>query len=679
MPDMPTSYPAALDHSTLRAMRSFIVNRLAKTVDLGNESFIALSETAERFNETRWFWTDDNAKAAELLAEPGFYDSDPTHADAAIDFVLRMSQGAVIQRRCGPPEMRVLSTDPKAFRVETAFFILEGDLSLGVVRQSLRFNDGRTVIAAQHTGNMLSFRYGGRARLVDAENSIDDFGVDFTADSFSVWHSSRIGLPKRPWHRTPPAPLGRLRYTYGVAADLPTVSLRAELTLDPGVTLDKVVLSTALDQLSRIQGIEYRGVAIRAGGVDRTAPRVADGSAQLHSGPAEYLGVSQQGASPGFSYGIHILLEDGAKLAEVAARGQKSGLLHWLVLKYPVGPIPEGGHAVISETRMLTGGGYYDALSHYEAVLRGGLGGGSADPSMTYDIGAELNAVATNILFARRGCYARPPAPERLASMQAWYDRHLERYFAFARPGDADDLSRLFTRGIAYVALSLDCMLRATGDARYRAQLDLAVSLILRMGRRLPCGRDEWDITFGDVWASHVPFLDNHASCVLALARAAWHGDPDGTLSRAVNEGILGIKLHTAVVDLGNGHTIAADSLATLNTGPHPHADTGFWNFKLGVVLRSLRAAERAAAAGKLQMDALARKRLTLRRDLCVELLEMSMRWHTALDGEPMMEVLTSRIAGETNSETQPWVALGLVPTVDEQVVSLAVPDSAPA
>ena len=197
------------------------------------------------------------------------------------------------------------------------------------------------------------------------------------------------------------------------------------------------------------------------------------------------------------------------------------------------------------------------------------------------------------------------------------------------------------------------------------------------MGRRLPCGRDEWDMTFGDVWASHVPFLDNHASCVLALARASWHGDPEGRLSAAVNEGILGIKLHTAVVDLGNGHTIAADSVAVLNTGPHPHADTGFWNFKLGVVLRALHAAERAADAGKVQMDALARKRLAIRRDLCVELLEMSMRWHTAPDGQPMMEVLTARIAGETNSETQPWVALGLVPSVDEQIVALGVPVAA--
>ena len=674
--DMPTPAPDA-DAATLRAMRAFIVNRLSKPVDMGCEQFTALSETAERFNETRWFWTDDNAKAAELLAEPGFYDRDPAPADAAIDFVMRMSGGAVIGRRCGPPELRVLSTDPKAFRAETAFFILEGDLSRGVVRQSLRFNDGRTVIAAQHTGNVLDFRQGARKRVVDVENTIDAFGVEPGPDSFTVWHSSRIPGPRRLWQRTPADPVARLRYTYTIGADLPGVSLKVELTTDPGITLDDVVLSTALDQLSRIPGVDYRAVAVRAGGVDTTNQRVPDAATTLHTGPAEYVGVSQVGGSPGFSYGIHLLAADGARLRDVVARGQKNGLLHWLLLAYPVGTVAAGSTATIAETRMLTGGGYYDALEHYETVLRGGVGGGGYDPSMTYDIGAELNAVAVNILFARHGRYAHPPAPERLAAMQGWYDRHLERYFAFARPGEPDDLSRLFTRGIAYVALSLDCMLRATGEARYRERLDLTVALILRMGRRLPCGRDEWDITFGDVWASHVPFLDNHASCVLALARASWHGDPDGRLSAAVNEAILGIKLHTAVVDLGNGHTIAADSLATLNTGPHPHADTGFWNFKLGVVLRALHAAEHAADAGKLQMDALARKRLAIRRDLCVELLEMSMRWHTAPDGEPMLEVLTSRIAGETNSETQPWVALGLVPSIDEQIVALAVPEVA--
>lgn len=678
--DNPPSPPYAgtmQPDSTLPAMVAFIKRRLVKTAEVGGQRFPALAETAERFNDTSWFWTDDNAKAAELLAEPGLYDADPAYADAALDFVLRMSEGAVIQRRCGPPELRVLSTDPRAFRVETAFFILEGDLSQGLVRHALRFNDGRTVTAAQHTGNMVSVRQGRRDRTLDVEKNITDFAVEADEDQVAVWHSSRVAFPAVPWLRRAAKPLGRLRYTYTIRKDRPGVALRVELQLDPGVALDGCVLTTAVDQLSITHGVEYRGFAVRAAGVDRTVCGVADDRTTLHEGPADYASIAQAGASPGFSYAIHTLLRDGARLATIQARGQKAGLLHWVLHRYRMGAVPVGGAAVVQEERMVTGGGYYDALAHYEAVLRDGAGGGGYDPSMTYDIGAELNAVAAHILFARRGRYREPPAEARLQVMQAWYDRHVQRYFDFIRPGESDDLSRVFTRGIAFVALSLDCMVRATGDARYRAQLDLACSIILRTQKRLPCGRDEHDITFVDTWAGRVPFLDNHASCVLALARAAWHGDPGGTLSQAVREGILGIKLYSGVVDLGAGHTVAADSLATLNTGGHEHADTGFWNFKLGMVLRALRAASHAADAGKLDLDAAARRRLATRQAICLDVLAQSMRWHRDgagnMDGD-MMEVLTARIAGETNSETQPWVALGLVPVVDEAIVALAVP-----
>jgi len=664
--------------NTLPAMVAFIKRRLVKTAEMGGQRFPALAETAERFNDTSWFWTDDNAKAAELLAEPGLYNADPTYADAALDFVLRMSEGAVIQRRCGPPELRVLSTDPRAFRVETAFFILEGDLSQGLVRHALRFNDGRTVTAAQHTGNTVSVRQGRRDRTLDVEKAITDFAVEASGDQVAVWHSSRVAFPAVPWLRQAAKPLGRLRYTYTIHQDRPGVALRVELQLDPGIALDGCVLTTAMDQLSITHGVEYRGFAVRAGGVDRAVRGIADDRTTLHEGAADYTSIAQEGASPGFSYAIHTLLRDGARLATVQARGQKAGLLHWVLHRYRMGAVPTGGSVAIQEERMVTGGGYYDALTHYESVLRDGAGGGGYDPSMTYDIGAELNAVAAHILFARRGRYSQPPPEARLAQLQAWYDRHVQRYFDFIRPGEPDDLTRVFTRGIAFVALSLDCMLRATGEARYRAQLDLACSIILRTQKRLPCGRDEHDGTFVDIWAGRVPFLDNHASCMLALARAAWHGDPGGTLSQAVREGILGIKLYSGIVDLGGGHTVAADSLATLNIisdrpGGYDHADTGFWNFKLGMVLRALRAAAHAADAGKLDLDTAARRRLTTRRDLCADLLSQSMRWHRD-DGAEMLEVLTSRISSETNSETQPWIALGLEPVVDEAIVALAVP-----
>ncbi len=45
--------------STLPAMVAFIKRRLVKTAEMGGQRFPALAETAERFNETSWFWTDD--------------------------------------------------------------------------------------------------------------------------------------------------------------------------------------------------------------------------------------------------------------------------------------------------------------------------------------------------------------------------------------------------------------------------------------------------------------------------------------------------------------------------------------------------------------------------------------------------------------------------------------------
>ena len=655
----------------LPAMTRFIVERLVKPVSVDDEHFRALSETAERFNDTSWFWTDDNAKAAELLCSPAHYDRDPAPGDAAIDFILRMSPGDIIQRRCGPPELRVVAADPRAFRLETAFFIVEGDLSKGVVRQSLRFNDGRTIVAAQHTGNMIRFRHDGRAATMDVETAIDGFALEETPGRVTLWHSSPIQRTNL-FGRASKL-LGHLRYTYTVDIDRQSIATTVTLTAQPGVTLDDVTLSTAFDQLSKSVGVDYRCVAVRAQGSNYTLDRVTDGRQALHTGAAEYVGISQVGASPGFSYGIHVLVRDAARLREVVATGQKAGMLHWIVLTYAIGRVEPGGTASVAEERMLTGGGYYDALEHYETVLRAGLGGGY-DPSMTYDIGAELNAVAAQIVLAAHGCYARPPSPGRLATLKAWYDRHLQRYFDFIRPGSADDLARVFTRGIGYVVLSLDCMLRATGASEYRERMDVAVAMILRMGRRLPCGRDEHDLTFGDVWSSHVPFLDNHAACLLALARAIHQYDSGGALARAIGEAVLGIKLHTGVITLNPQHTIAADSLATIDCGADRHTDTGFWNFKLGVVLRALRAIEHAVAAGVLALDPLVLRRVALRRDLCVELLGMSMRWDQAADGTPIMEVLTSRIAGETNSETQPWVALGLDTTIDELIVSLRAP-----
>lgn len=641
------------------AMVAFIRERLVKTAQWGSgEPFRALSETPVRFNDSTWFWTDDNAKAAELLADPAFYDQAPSAANDAIDFVLRMSEGAIIARRGGPAELRVLSNDHASFRIETAFVIVEGDLTSGIVRHALRFNDRRTLTAAQHTGNLVSFRHQGRPCTLDVENTITAHAIEIGEGSVALSHASTLRRPGGP-------ALATLTYTYTVQIDRPSIGLAVTLHPAPGVILEDVVITTALDQLAAVKGMYYRAIAVRAAGKDRVAARLPDRGATVHAGPAEYIGVLQQGGSPGFAYGIHALLHNGDRLAAVLARGQRRGRLHWLLNRYAIGTVATP--QTIREERMVTGGGYYDVPAHYAAVMHEGAGGGEIDPSMSYDIGAELNAIAVHILLARTGQYATPADPDRLARLTTWYDRHLDRFFAFIRPGSPDELDRVFTRGIAFVVLSLDCMLRATAFPRYRMLLATGIRLILALEQRAGAAA----VGFADTWSQGHPFLDNHAACILALARSARHNDPagipQGEIGRAVHRGIAAIRIHATMVDLGGGHAEPYAGLAVVNPpGAFPHADTGFWNFKLGLVLRALHAARTAAEAGAITMTPLEREEIALRVLIARAMLERSLH----KDGDTL-ELRTSRIAGETNSETQPWAALGLDPALDDRIVTL--------
>jgi hypothetical protein len=660
-------------------MVAYLRTHLVKTVTLApGDTITALSETAVRFNDTTWFWTDDNAKAAELLCEPTLYNQDSFAANAAIDFILRMSQGDIINRRSSAPELRVLSADPAAFRIETGFTIIEGDLTRGIVRHALRFNDNRTVTAAQHAPAPLCLRHGWRPLRFAPAAGITAYAITTTPTTATLSHTTTLHRPTlRP--DTPPIPLGTLRYTYTIAALYPSITLTLELIPTPGTVLENVVLGTALEGLDQVGDVHYRTVAVRQRGADRFIGNIQGRNATLHQDGADYAAVIQGGASPGFSYAIHSLLPDGAKLARITAREHKRGRLHRLRHIYRLGRVQAPG-ASITEHRMVTGGGYYDTPGHYAAIMgqaegaAHGRGQGTADPSMTYDIGAELNAVAVHLLFARWGKYTIAPDPARLETLTVWYDRHVQRYFDFIRPGAPDALDRVFTRGIAFVVLSLDCMLRATNHPRYRALLATGVRLILATQRRHP-GEPHAHTTFGDPWSGHHPFLDNHAACILALARAAWHGDPDAAIAGTVHEAIRGIRLHTGTIDIGGGHLVAYDGLAVLDpsNGRRPdrplHVDTGFWNYKLGLTLRALHATLAAADAGILPITAEQRLQTCLRIDLARHQLASSFRHHG-----PQLEILTSRLAGETNSETQPWVALGLIPILDQQITAQLPP-----
>ncbi|MBV1798488.1 hypothetical protein [Siccirubricoccus sp. G192] len=623
---------------------AFLKAKLAKPAPLCGRPMLALAETDQPLDDSRWFWTDDNAKALELLALPAAWDADPGFGRAILDFVLAMSPGDLIFRRCAEPQLRLLDPDPRAFRILSAFHTWSGDLSKGLIHQSGRFNDGRGRVAATHTGNLLGFRHQGRRHCIDVEDTITDFGLTRTPAGITLFHESRITLPARLLRRHE-RQIGVLRYQYDIAADSPVLRLRVTLRTEPGIALSRVRVTTACDELSRAR----HAVTIGAGGEFQPARLHAGTAAILHQGAADYLGFHEDGL-PGFSHSLHIRPGDRDRLVSVRATCRSDGHPHWVVARYGADALPRGAEFSIAEDRLLTCGGSRSHAPAYAALLADPDALRGLDPSISYDHGTELNAVATHYLFARAGAYAEPiPAP-RCEALRDWFDRHLAGFFASLAPACNASATATFVRGLAFVILALDCMLRATGDARYQAHLGAALDLLLAHQQT---GAN--DGVFVDTGAGGA-FLDCQAAALLALARLAQPGC-DTRVAPALRRGLAAIRLGTVEAEVG-GTRIAHDTIAVRYRASNGEwaEDGGLWSYKLGLLLRALHAVEAVGDSGGLALTEAERQRIGFLTDLCASLLRASTRERGA-----GIEHLTSPYSGETNSETQPWVLLGQI------------------
>src|SRR5947207_1657763 len=637
--------------AALADMAEFIVQNLAKPLEPARPgSPIAIAETAERINDTAWFWADDSGKTAELFAVPRLRDTYPDLADAALDYVLRLSPERIIQRRSAVPELRLLDGRPESFKAYNSFFNLTGNLKTGRVCPSIRFNDDRTRFLGEYNGNALRFRYGGRRQVVDVEDAITHCSIDERPERIVFSHSSAIEA--RPL-------IGRRRhvcnltYRYSLWKARPAIEVEAEITTLPGITLQDVQLSTAFDQLTSGGNFDSAVVGVE-GRYERRAP-IGEPATKLHIGSADYLGISETRAVPGFAHGFHVRFRNGSELGDIVAEGSRSGRFHWIYPRYSLGRLAPQETRSISEDRLLTGGGYYREPDFYRHVLEGASQNGNIDPSMSYDIGAELNAVAVTLLFSKQGRYRSAPAPERLEALKEWYDRHLAIYVEAHRPEEPGAGAPVFIRGLSFVILSLDCMIRAFGSEPYGALLSSCVALLLRLEWAVEGGRGETVFS-----VPQPPELDCHCAALLALARAAVHGDPGNRISQAIHRALRGTLILLASAEQYGHPGLSLESLWIRSRTGIPPQDGGFWVYKLGVALRAFNAIRQVHAAGLLPLDGMILAYMN-------ELAEVARRGlFAALRREGnAMEVLTSARSGETNSETQPWAALGLVPAVE--------------
>jgi hypothetical protein len=277
------------------------------------------------------------------------------------------------------------------------------------------------------------------------------------------------------------------------------------------------------------------------------------------------------------------------------------------------------------------------------------------DYSISYDYGAEMNAVAK--CFAV--CSAEPDLRiGRITSeeLRSFFDQYLQHYFGNFVSGHYERQNTIMSRQLAFVILGAVTMYQATSCSDYLNHLRRLCDVLL-----------DFEVVFNDVagqpasgfpygMASHrAVFVDGQSASLLALTQAA-RCISDPRLALAIDRGLAGYCLETASIQLGDTKR-KVDVLATsVDMDGRLHTENAYWNFNVGLALRFF-AALRNSPDPALQDIAFRHRDRT-------ELFEAVLHWQLKkciTERDDCIEIRTAEFSAETNSETQPWVMLGLL------------------
>jgi hypothetical protein len=622
---------------------AFLHRHLLCAVAMDGLEIPALRETHAPFATANWCWTADAAGAVELLAQPALAGQWGAMRDGLTDFLLAMGTGNLLLRRVAAPELRVERDDPRDFAIVTAGHEFRGDLSRGVVRQAVRGGVAQREI--HHTGHLAEFRLGRHRHCLDIEDTIVDCGLEQRPDGVLLFHESLLkgttGLLRKAEQV-----VGRVRYEYWIEASDPRVLLQVTLRAEPGVALQDVRLTTAVDELSGEAVRPISRVHLGQGREFGAVPLSGSGVATLREGAAPDIVSLIEDAPPGTANGMHLRPLSGEHLLNVKAQSV-DGRLHWLITRYATPELAAGGMFQINEARLLTAGTLAAAMPSYAGILYDPAILSGRDAGVIADHGVALNAVATQLLCVARGDYAM--AAERVAMLRDWYDRHLDGLFAGMAEGDSLPPRRSYLRALCFALLSLDVMQRCTPEPRYEAALSHGLNLLLSLQRP-----DEAGGAFTD--EHQAAYLDCHAAAILALARISLTRQ-DARLLPALKQALGAIRVGSVKVPLEDGlHSLDTPFVRSRRPDGRWEDDGGFWTFKLGLLLRALMALRLAHDAGATVLEGSQLQRLQTLNDLALRQLRARIRPQNGA-----LEVLTSPLAAEGNAATQPAALLGLL------------------
>jgi hypothetical protein len=642
MPQLPTdALPAA----------AFLVRHLYRPIETtAGSSYSAIAET-ERLGDDNWFWSDDNAKVLEFMSRPDVWRRFPQETSEILRFVRSMCHGPYVFRRVSAPRLDLVGSEGAVATYHHSLMSLKYDAGRGAVIAGVRFHDDRNGDHLVLGGNYVEFTYRGHRFKEELGAGTGDTRIERNGRLLVMRHSAGIDFLSggRPIH------LGRLTDTYTFDARSMVFDVEAALDIVPGLAVKDVVLTIAT------AGLPYNPLKFLVTNTDPGAPPLFGAGKPserlLSARRAPYYMIRQQHISAD-SLAVHSIPRGPQAICGFETRVATENQLERVFARYAFPGTLSGARCVAGEQKLITGGGFYDRVADYAALIRQASATrdsalAACDFSISYDYGVTINAFAKCFAASARspGLAALPEA-----ELRALVDAYLGHYREIAIAGHRAGKSTVFSRELAFVILAVATMRRSTGAVEYLDQIGPLCEILLDLERPYTdCGGEP---ASGFVMRNDAPLVahvDCHSAALLALVQAARLA-PEPRLIAAIDRGLRAYCLDSCALTLGEPRRV--DGIATLvrDAAGNRHSEPAFWNFKAGLTLRLFTALRNAPepelrAVAARHRDRLELFELILRRQIARSLAEN--------DGE--IELRCSDLSGETNSETQPWVMLGLL------------------
>jgi hypothetical protein len=517
----------------------------------------------------------------------------------------------------------------------------------------VRFHDERTHDNLWLTANRVEFTYRRDRFRLSAESAISNVDTVQKGHMLQLRHSSDLYFTPR-WR---PVRLGQLTYTYTIDARSMLIEVEAALDLEPGREATDVVLTVGHDALdypyftSIGADTEPTGSLLFAAG--------EPGPASIDMAGASYYSI-RQGFISGDALAIHTVVRGPAHLAAIETEVRSAGKLDRAVATYAFPGSRRGGRLVAAEWKLITAGGFYNRVVDYvgfvqDAVKTRSTQRATYDYSISYDYGVTINAFAKCFAVCASGDVTPQTATLR-DELRSLFNLYLEYYFDLYVNEHTRQPNTIFSRELAFVILGTVTMCRATGDDGYRRYLRGLCDVLL-----------DFEVRFEDVAGSpasgflmrrdspRAAYVDCHSAALLALTQASpYVSDP--RFAAAIDRGLAGYLLETCMVDVGGPRRI--DTVSTMMIDDHGtrRTENPFWNFKVGMTLRFFNALRNSSDPALQAVAAKHRNRIELFEIILRRQLERSIS-----ERDDEIEIRIAETAAETNSETQPWVIMGLL------------------